>query len=262
MSPPIRDGSGNSIGSIRLGDGTEISEVRTGAGDVLFSGGAIPDSQNLQTYYDPREESASDGDVISPTDQQGSLDATNGNGVEYQSSAINGQPAYYFDGATYWAQVPNSTSAFNYLHDGSGGTVYVVADIASDVGIFKRLVYNGGGGGTGVNLNTDDSGGLRYKVNNEGPNTGGGDRSERILTGVTSSTETPDLELFGDGNSLHTYDSQGFDSGDAIDNMNIGGQDGGEQLFAGYIGPILSYNVRHDSQTRSEVRDYLSDYTA
>jgi len=38
MSPPIRDGSGNDIGSIRLGDGTEISEVRTGAGDVLFSG--------------------------------------------------------------------------------------------------------------------------------------------------------------------------------------------------------------------------------
>jgi len=38
MSPPIRDGSGDSIGSIRLGDGTEISEVRTGAGDVLFSG--------------------------------------------------------------------------------------------------------------------------------------------------------------------------------------------------------------------------------
>jgi len=39
MSPPIRDGSGDSIGSIRLGDGTEISEVRTGAGDVLFSAG-------------------------------------------------------------------------------------------------------------------------------------------------------------------------------------------------------------------------------
>jgi len=42
MSPPIREGSGDSIGSIRLGDGSEISEVRTGAGDVLFS--AIPDS--------------------------------------------------------------------------------------------------------------------------------------------------------------------------------------------------------------------------
>jgi len=42
MSPPIREGSGDSIGSIRLGDGSEISEVRTGAGDVVFS--AIPDS--------------------------------------------------------------------------------------------------------------------------------------------------------------------------------------------------------------------------
>jgi len=44
MSPPIRDGLGNDIGAIRLGDGTEISEVRTGAGDVLFSAGSIPDS--------------------------------------------------------------------------------------------------------------------------------------------------------------------------------------------------------------------------
>jgi len=43
MSPPIRDGLGNDIGAIRLGDGTEISEVRTGAGDVVFSS-AIPDT--------------------------------------------------------------------------------------------------------------------------------------------------------------------------------------------------------------------------
>jgi len=48
MSPPIRDGSGNSIGSIRLGDGSEIAEVRTGAGDVLFSAGP-PDSA-IDTY--------------------------------------------------------------------------------------------------------------------------------------------------------------------------------------------------------------------
>jgi len=52
MSPPIRDGSGNSIGSIRLGDGSEIAEVRTGAGDVLFSGSAIPDSAVHQWKID------------------------------------------------------------------------------------------------------------------------------------------------------------------------------------------------------------------
>jgi len=49
MSPPIRDGSGNSIGSIRLGDGSEISEVRTGAGDVVFSASAIPDITMFQS---------------------------------------------------------------------------------------------------------------------------------------------------------------------------------------------------------------------
>jgi len=56
MSPPIRDGSGNSIGSIRLGDGSEISEVRTGAGDVLFSAAPpLPSSaveQFTATGYD------------------------------------------------------------------------------------------------------------------------------------------------------------------------------------------------------------------
>jgi len=56
MSPPIRDGSGSSIGSIRLGDGTEISEVRTGAGDVLFSAG-VPDSAVRQFPFPQRSTS-------------------------------------------------------------------------------------------------------------------------------------------------------------------------------------------------------------
>jgi len=50
MSPPIRDGSGNSIGSIRLGDGSEISEVRTGAGDVLFSSLPVAASDLVAWY--------------------------------------------------------------------------------------------------------------------------------------------------------------------------------------------------------------------
>jgi len=50
MSPPIRDGSGSSIGSIRLGDGSEIAEVRTGAGDVLFSSG--PDVLKIDDFED------------------------------------------------------------------------------------------------------------------------------------------------------------------------------------------------------------------
>jgi len=70
MSPPIRDGSGNSIGSIRLGDGTEISEVRTGAGDVVFSASSLPDSVVAQ--YDFRKENG----TLPVSDQSG-----NGNGL-------------------------------------------------------------------------------------------------------------------------------------------------------------------------------------
>jgi len=63
MSPPIRDGSGSSIGAIRLGDGSEIAEVRTGAGDVLFS--AIRDAPNNAIHqYHVSSFNASVGDTL------------------------------------------------------------------------------------------------------------------------------------------------------------------------------------------------------
>jgi hypothetical protein len=74
MSPPIRDGSGSSIGSIRLGDGSEISEVRTGAGDVLFlsaSGSVVEDFE--ASRYDDQGLSLSDrfgGDLTKYSRQQ------------------------------------------------------------------------------------------------------------------------------------------------------------------------------------------------
>jgi len=94
MSPPIRDGSSSSIGSIRLGDGSEISEVRTGAGDVLFS--ATPASARLRYSFDDADTSS--GTI---TDSFGSFDgALNGNittGVTGLASYNSGE-AYQFDG--------------------------------------------------------------------------------------------------------------------------------------------------------------------
>jgi len=90
MSPPIRDGSGSSIGSIRLGDGTEISEVRTGAGDVLFS--AIPDSVVLQ--YTATGSSVSDGSV---PDDSGGTEAMALNGDPQDTTLSDGSDAIAFD---------------------------------------------------------------------------------------------------------------------------------------------------------------------
>jgi len=92
MSPPIRDGSGSSIGSIRLGDGSEISEVRTGAGDVLFS--AIPDTAVAQ--YDATQ-APSTGSISSITDQINNHDLSGSASV--LSSGINGKQTFRFDGS-------------------------------------------------------------------------------------------------------------------------------------------------------------------
>jgi len=93
MSPPIRDGSGSSIGSIRLGDGSEISEVRTGAGDVLFS--AIPDSvvNNLDVWYPMGE-----GSGTSLADGLGTVDATFGAATWQSDPTFTQNDAIVLDG--------------------------------------------------------------------------------------------------------------------------------------------------------------------
>jgi len=90
MSPPIRDGSGNSIGAIRLGDGSEISEVRTGAGDVLFSANAIPDSAIFAWPFD-------EGSGTSVRDEIGNADGTV-NGATFVSGDFEGGFALDGDG--------------------------------------------------------------------------------------------------------------------------------------------------------------------
>jgi len=92
MSPPIRDGSGSSIGSIRLGDGSEIAAVRTGAGDVLFSATAVPDS--VVRHYDPTDESV--GQKSAWNDQIGNKDLSGT--YEIISSGINNLQTARFDG--------------------------------------------------------------------------------------------------------------------------------------------------------------------
>jgi len=106
MSPPIRDGSGSNIGSIRLGDGTEIAEVRTGAGDVLFEAG-VPDSvlaQELIAWY--RFE---DGDA---RDYTNDLDATFADSTAFDGS-INGATFQSTAGVTDFNTGANS-GAFDF----------------------------------------------------------------------------------------------------------------------------------------------------
>jgi hypothetical protein len=134
MSPPIRDGSGNGIGSIRLGDGTEIAEVRTGAGDVLFS--AIPDSVVIQQHSLGGNIQGGDTVGLESSDYPVLAEATNIDGVEdyllfwdiYEGQTDkSGTPSYQLNsdgttdsnGETYfqeWSSVSDNTDYVTHIY--------------------------------------------------------------------------------------------------------------------------------------------------
>jgi len=99
MSPPIRDGSGSSIGSIRLGDGSEISEVRTGAGDVLFSATAPPPGSAVAQHF-ATEQSESNGQTVAPfTDSLNTNDLSAVGAPKFDSNGLNSGPSVRTDGS-------------------------------------------------------------------------------------------------------------------------------------------------------------------
>jgi len=110
MSPPIREGSGSSIGSIRLGDGSEIAEVRTGAGDVLFS--AIPDTSMFQSplyQFSAAKLNVADGTtgVTFPETLAGLSDPTVVGGPTFRENQ-DGFKAIEFDGSDHHEWTPDS----------------------------------------------------------------------------------------------------------------------------------------------------------
>jgi len=157
MSPPIRDGSGSSIGSIRLGDGSEISEVRTGSGNVLFSAGAIPDTvvaNASASEYDGSQWVANIGPNI--PDASGNPSQVAG--------VINGEPVVRYDGssdvsqttttlattepfAVVFTAAQRSTGNPNYLIDGGSKDNLAIQEANGEY-FLQRGGSNGGGVGS------------------------------------------------------------------------------------------------------------------
>jgi len=121
MSPPIRDGSGNDIGSIRLGDGSEIAEVRTGAGDVLFSASGVPQQGLLHDWKASNFDGSTWANAVAAVD----LSVSSGSPT-LQSNGINGEPAVSFDPST--ADELNATG----INVSTPYVVFAVVDLTDD----------------------------------------------------------------------------------------------------------------------------------
>jgi len=156
MSPPIRDGSGNSIGSIRLGDGTEIAEVRTGAGDVLFS--AIPESS---LYHLPIQKRANSTiDEVLENENATSQRTTNTQGDWWRDYAEDG------DGGDNYIKLPSAYRS--WLETTKDQWFILTVDTSSSGRILS--VFDGSGTTTKWAISALSDGSIRVDVQGDDGN--------------------------------------------------------------------------------------------
>lgn len=228
---------------IRRGDGTAITpkgiaEVRKGDGTVLYSAaGEIPDSENLQSYYDWREEDGS-----SPVTDQTKNGYDLSGAYSGVGGDINGNQAGVFDG------IDDFLSNSDFPAQPTPNTVYVV------------FQHNTSGEFAGIVDNNDGT--ASHLIQN---------RSNELIRGYNGSAidiGSPNTNphyagyVFDEANSVGSVDgteatgdtgSRSHAGGIAVGNQ--GAESGG--YYHGEIGAILWYNVRHDSTTRQDVYDWI-----
>jgi len=226
MSPPIRDGSGSSIGSIRLGDGSEISEVRTGAGDVLFS--AIPDS-GLKHNYSPLN--LADGSTVSsawPDDEQ-SADLPVVGDPTYNTDEYNGRGAVALDNddgfgeVTFASSIPQPFGIFTVINPTDTGNIEVIWHGAqNNVSIqyrfdsFDDIVVDTRGLGGSITTHGTPSSGLQLlSIEVDGPSTRLRIDGSDIATGLDGGSG----DLTGYNWGRDPADSSKSLDGDVVQNM-------------------------------------------
>jgi hypothetical protein len=190
MSPPIRDGSGSSIGSIRLGDGSEISEVRTGAGDVLFS--AIPDSAIHQWKIDESSGTTINDNIAT---NNGSI-----NGAAWTNGTWVGSYALDFDGSNDEVALDSSISEFDVNNEKFSFAVTVeLDDTSNEQMIFQNVISSNNRLSVQVNSNGNWSCGMydgSWKSTREKT---GGVSSNKVRLGVGADGSSANLELYLNG---------------------------------------------------------------
>jgi len=243
MSPPIRDGSGSSIGAIRLGDGTEISEVRTGGGDVVF--GAIPDAQNLYADYNPAKQS----DATPFVDQAGTASDLTANGdPTLQSGVFGSNNGIDLDGSgDYYT---GASADFGTLSQPY--TIYFVFQNDSGTGTGESALMNAE---TENEIIWDGRGGKsNWKFRGTNQHTFG--NNTPFYNDIVSVWDGPDSVIEADGSEeLSAVDIGSLD----LDGFILGQRRDDARRWNGRLGRVLVYDSGHDSQTRSDVRSYLSD---
>jgi hypothetical protein len=266
MSPPIRDGSGDSIGSIRLGDGSEIAEVRTGAGDVVFSANAIPAS-GLSHDYDATQEAT--GSLSTWTDQAGTADLSSGVAPSVVGTAFgSNSKAVRFDNTDDLLQAA-TPSDWTFLSDGSAFSFYIVVECRNSGG-FRTLASTMSKGSIsstfrGLTIIREDRAG--EQALRVGVSTGSSSVFSRTINS-SFPLDSPEVYCVAfDGTDQYQIQrgksviasptATGHSSGDPDEALRVG-QNSLDPL-GGDVGRKLIYQTFHGSQTRDSTVQALAD---
>jgi len=265
MSPPIREGSGNDIGSIRLGDGSEISEVRTGAGDVLFSSNSVP-TNALAHDFDATQEAT--GTISTWTEQAGAADLSSGVAPSVVGTAFgSNSKAVRFDNTDDLLQAA-TPSDWTFLSDGSAFTFYIVVECRNSGG-FRTLASTQSGGGIsstfrGLSILREDRAGqqaLRVTVS-----TGSGSVISQTINSsfpiyspevyCVAFDGTDQYQIQRGTSVIASPTGTGHSSNDPDEALRVG-QNALDPL-GGDVGRELIYQTFHGSQTRDSVASSLA----
>jgi hypothetical protein len=225
---------------------------------------------NLSHDYDAFEEAT--GALTTWTDQAGSADLSAGGDPQVVSDGINSNQSVSFDNTDDNA-TGSTVSTWNFLHDGSAFSLYVVVELANS-GEFRNIIATTSGGGlssstTGFILARDDRSGSGF---DNALRVGVSDGSSFVIqsdNGSVFPTGSPEIFVVRfDGTDQYTIDrgkttlasptGTGHTTNDADEPVRVG--DGGSTSpLGGDVGRCLYYNVEHDDVTRDNTVDVLAD---
>ena len=220
---------------------------------------------------------ASGGAVSQWSDKSGNArHLTQGTGANQPTTGtrtINGKNVIDFDGTNDWMSVPSSTALFNYLHNSTGGTTFVVGIVdntaagktifgtcdfsSADTGVVSdvnsseqtnlAIVRGASGASTAIAfaVNTLTAGSAFYLTAKfDGGNATAGNRLRESLNNCA----------FAGANSLTNTASTSNSTG----NMTVGANHNGNTNWDGVIGEIIIYEGILSDANIDSVEAYLA----
>ncbi len=199
-------------------------------------------------------------------DVENAVDVEAGNAVA--RGTLGGQVVPHFDGAADYLQDGGSTADYKYLHDGTGGTIVLVASLDAASGARAAVVTGSGVGTTvGTYLATDGTGSVIWIIGNgtatvisiDSTSTPFATPGAHVISAAYGTGQTLDAVLRIDGTEDATMDQTAAPStGNATNVLTVGARAAGaSRWWDGPIAEVLFFNAILSAEDLARVEDFL-----